>query len=87
MATPKAFTAYDLELGKLTITRSGSDLTVERRYRFVDDSDVVIDNLAGGRLVATVAIASLPANIVSALAAIDTWTYNQALAQEGMEDP
>ena len=86
MATAKIITATDIEQGKLTISRSGTNLTVERRYVFLDAGDAVIENLAGGRVVETIAIASLPANIAGALADIDAWTYQQALTQEGMND-
>lgn len=92
MATPKSWTAYDLQQGKLTIHRFNHPDTgqpaiqVERRYRFVDDGDVVIYDIAGGRLLATVEIADLPAGVLSALQTIDAWTYNQALLQEGMND-
>ena len=86
MATPKNWTAYDVELGKLTITRLGSTIGVERRYKFVDDQDDVIDDIAGGRLRVGVEWSSIPSNVQSALQLIDTWTYNQILALEGMED-
>lgn len=85
MATPKTITAEDVQLGKLTLARNGTNLHYERRYQFLDSSDGVIDILAGGRIVGDIQIASLPANISTALAEIDAWTYAQALAQEGME--
>lgn len=92
MATPRSWTAYDLVQGKLTIHRvrhpdTGQPaIQVERRYQFLDDGEVVIREIAGGRFLAVVEIASLPAGVLSALQAIDTWTYNQALIQEGMND-
>jgi len=86
MASVKIITAVDIAQGKLVIQKQGSSLHIERRYQFLDAGANVIDNLAGGRVVAAVAIASLPANIASALAEIDAWTYNQALNQEGMND-
>ena len=81
---PKTWTATDLKLGKLTINRSGSTLQVERRYRFLDEFDEVLAQVAGGRLLLNVAIADVPADILSALQTIDNWTKQQALEQEGM---
>lgn len=85
MATPKIITATDLKLGKLTIQREGSTLHIERRYVFLDAGSAVIDGLVGGRVVQDIPTASLPAEIASSLAAIDDWTYQQALLQEGMD--
>ncbi len=82
----KTWTATDLELGKLTITRQGDTLHVERRYQFVDGDGDVLAQIAGGRIIADVAISALPTGVASALAAIDTWTKNQALEQEEMND-
>jgi polysaccharide deacetylase 2 family uncharacterized protein YibQ len=84
MATPKIITISDLKQGKLTITRNGTAVQIERRYVFLDEADTVIQNLGGGRVVETMAIADLPANITAALIAIDNWTYQQALLKEGM---
>lgn len=86
MATPKSWTATDLEQGKLTIIRTGADLHLERRYDFLDSGDVIIPEIAGGRVVEDMAIASLPASIIDALQTIDNWTYQKALVQEGMND-
>jgi hypothetical protein len=91
MATPKMWTADDVLQGKLTIHRvdhpdTGQPaLQVEQRYVFVDGQGAVLSSIAGGRVLATVEIADLPQEVVSALQTIDTWTYQQALAQEGME--
>lgn len=88
MPQPKSWTATDLTLGKLTIIRDGSPptLTFERRYKFVDAQSDVIDQIAGGRIVVAVAWADLPQNIRDALTIIDTYTKDQALLQEGMND-
>ena len=86
MATPKNWTAYDVQLGTLTLYPDGADIGVERRYKFVDDQDSVITDIAGGRLRVTVAWSSIPTNVQDALQLIDTWTYNQILAKEGMQD-
>ena len=84
MATSKTWTAEDVKLGKLTIIRRGTTLAIERRYRFLDDADEVLESIAGGRVALEVEWSSIPAGVQDALLAIDTWTYNQALAQEGM---
>lgn len=84
MATPKTWTATDLELGKLVIYRAGTNLHVERRYQFVDAGGAILDQIAGGRVVEEIAISAVPANILSALEEIDTWTKTKALQQEGM---
>lgn len=85
MATPKTLTADDIQQGKLTIIRNGSIIHVERRYDFIDISDDIIPEWAGGRIVDDVEFSTLPANIQDALLVIDSWTYQQALLQEGME--
>ena len=84
----KTWTATDLELGKLTIirTRTGQDLHLERRYRFLDAEDAVLTQIAGGRVSETVAIVDLPADILDALQKIDAWTKQKALEQEGMAE-
>ena len=86
MPTPKTWTATDIELGKLTITRQPMTLQVERRYQFLDLNQDVLSDVAAGRLVIEIAIADIPAHIIDALQTIDTWTYEQALSQAGMDD-
>jgi hypothetical protein len=85
MATPKTWTAVDVGQGKLAIIRRGTTFQVERRYVFLDDADDVLEDVAGGRLGVEVEWSAIPSGIQDALLAIDTWTYNQILAQEGME--
>jgi len=80
----KTWTATDLELGKLSLLRRGDEIHIERRYKFLDSGGVVLEQIAGGRYVDDIAISSLPSEVASALQTIDTWTKNQALAQEGM---
>lgn len=90
MATPKTWTADDIEQGKLTIhriTHPDTDqpaLQIERRYIFLDDQDEKLQGVAGGRVLEIVEIGNLPQGIIDALQAIDNWTYQQALSQEGM---
>jgi hypothetical protein len=57
---------------------------LERRYQFVDDSSVILEEITGGRVVADLVWLDLPQNIRDAISAIDTWTHQQALIQEGM---
>jgi len=83
--TTKSWIAYDLGLGKLTITRRGGDLQIERRYVFLDELGNTLVGVAGSRVVETVAIADIPNDIMQALLAIDTWTKQKALEQEGMD--
>lgn len=85
MATPKTLTAEDIEQGKLTIITNGPFLHIERRYSFVDNLAQPIIEWAGGRIVEDVEFSTLPTNIQDALLAIDQWTYQQALMQEGMD--
>jgi hypothetical protein len=84
MATAKTWTAHDVEMGKLVIGRSGTAVLLNRGYHFMNDQGEIIDSLPAGRVVGRFAWASLPTNIQDALTAIDTWTYDQALAQEEM---
>lgn len=89
MATPKTWTADDIQQGKLTLHRVVNEfgqqaIQLERRYVFVDSVGDVLTDIAGGKLLEVVAIADIPASVVSALQTIDDWTYSQSLAQEGM---
>ncbi len=81
----KTWTAEDLELGKLTINQVGDMLRIERRYKFLDTNSDVITQIVTGRLLLEVEIFTVPLPVLSALQTVDTWTKNQALAQEGME--
>lgn len=80
----KTWTAADVVLGKLTIIRAGQDLTLERRYKFLDGENEVLEQIAGRRVQKTIPIVDIPANILSALQEIDDWTKQKALEQEGM---
>ena len=80
----KTWTATDLRLDRLTLSKEGTTLRVERRYTFVDAGGAELTQIAGGRLVREVPLTSVPQNILNGLQAIDTWTKNEALTQEGM---
>lgn len=83
----KTWTAADLKLGPLKITpKPGGMLHIERRYTFLDSGGGALTQIKGGRLLMDVELSALPANIQAALTAINTYTKNQALIQEGMDD-
>lgn len=84
--TDRVWIATDLELGKLTINRSGTTLRIERRYKFLDALADVIEQITMGRLLLKMEIGDVPVSILDALQTIDQWTKNQALVQEGMDD-
>jgi len=86
----KTWTAVGLRLGKLVIypeelVEGSGVIKVERRYRFLDAQGDVLDQIAGGRVVEVVPWADLPQDIKDALQAINAWTKQRALEQEGME--
>ncbi len=80
----KTWTATDLELGKLTIHRTPTELRVERRYKFKDSNGDILSQIVGGRLLVEEKFSEIPASIPAALQTIDAWTKQQALDQEGM---
>jgi hypothetical protein len=84
MATPKDLTAHDVVLDRLFIKRQGTAIIYERRYWYADIAGAIIEDLPSRRLSGTVEWATIPPDIQTALQTIDTWTYNQILAQEGM---
>jgi hypothetical protein len=84
MATPKTWTAHDIKQGRFAVLQEDATLQIERRYKFVDDAGVVLEDIAGGRLTAEVEWSTIPPNIQAALQEIDIWTYNLSLTQEGM---
>jgi len=84
MAIPKTWTAADVKMGSLGILDQDGVLHVERRYMFVDDTDALLTQIAGGRLVRDVEWSSIPSSVQAALLTIDDWCYNQILDQEGM---
>ena len=89
MTTQKTWTAVDVKQKRLTLSRTLKDaspaIRVERRYVFVDAEDEPLTNIAVGRFVTEVLIASVPAHILAAVQEIDDWTYQEILKQEGME--
>lgn len=81
----KTWVATDLGMGQITIIRRESELQLVRRYQFLDSDGAVMEQIAGGRLRIEIDISSVPPDVLAALQAIDTWTKNQALIQEGMD--
>lgn len=81
----KIWTATDVKMEKLVITRNGSVLTFERRYQFLDSGGEILDQISGGRIVEDIEFSALPPNIQTALQSIDAWTKNKALVAEGMD--
>jgi hypothetical protein len=82
----KTWVASDLKMGALKINRYDSTLHIEQRYVFLDEFDEVLVQIAGGRVVADVEWSEIPTSVQDALVAIQTWTKNQALIQEGMDE-
>ena len=85
MAKQKIVTADDLELGKMTLSPEGTTVRFEARYVFLDAGDAVISNLTGKRVIVQDEQINLPANIQTAITDINTWLYDLALVQEGMD--
>lgn len=89
MATPKVWTAYDLELGILKINRvivgdGNQAIHFEQRYGYVDDLGDVLREVAGSRISDTVELAEMPTDIMTALGTINNWLYARCLEKEGM---
>jgi len=90
MATPKTWTAYDLTLGALKLTRTPSKdgnqaVQFEQRYDYENDLGDILQGVAGSRLVDVVELADIPAGILTALTTINSWLYQRCLEKEGME--
>lgn len=86
MATPKGITITDIEQGRLYITPPDAEgnMLVQRDYRLVGTDQPFFAGLNDQVLTRNVPFASLPQNIKDALIAINDYTYNQALADQGM---
>ena len=89
MATQKTWTAYDLALGALKLTRTLSDggnqaIQFEQRYDYEDDLGGILQGVAGSRLTDIVELADIPAGILAALTTINAWLYARCLEKEGM---
>lgn len=85
----KTFTAHDLRMGKLEITKGkneeGQDiLTLVRAYRFINDTGGNIGGLARQRLVREVLWSDVPTDIKDAFTKLHDYTRNAALEEQGM---
>jgi hypothetical protein len=91
MATPKSWTAHDVSLGALTMSRiphpdtGNPAVNFQQRYVFLDSGDQVLFQVVGGRYVDDMELADIPQAILDALQTIDNWLYQQCLQQEGMD--
>ena len=66
---------------------NGGNLTVQRDYTYDGNTQVdqdLLDKTGQQAFSAVIAWADVPQNIKDALIAIDGWTYDQILANEGM---
>lgn len=82
--TPKTWTAEDIDADKVQLwLDDDGDLRIERHYRFVDARGDKLP-IAGSLLSESVPWADVPADIQSALVAINDWTRQKILEQEGM---
>lgn len=86
MATPKVWTATDLDMGVMRLAMVGSDLSVIQGYTFVDDQGATIEELPQRSLQITTPFSSLPENIRQALIALNNYMYQAALNREEMND-
>lgn len=84
MVTPKIWTAIDIQQKRLTLSREGDVLRIERRYYFVDGNGDQLTDITMGRLAEEMSIIDVPQGILTALRSIDNWTYQKALEKEGM---
>ena len=84
MANSKTWTAVDLKKGRITLEQVGSDIQLSFRYQFEDSNGKVIMELPTKSLIEKVPISSIPAELLTSLATIQNYVYNQALSNEGM---
>jgi hypothetical protein len=86
MATPKTWTAVDIQTGPLQVWRDAAGtLHAERHYTFVDAEGAEIP--VGQQLLSVIIPwDNVPLEIREALARMDAWTTDQILEQEGMQD-
>lgn len=85
MATPKTITAHDIDMGKILLSIKGGILTAIQGYELVDDQGNSLDRLSKGRVEISKDFSELPEDIRQGLTAINTFMYQRALTQEGME--
>jgi len=85
MATQKTWTAEDVQMEEIKLHLIGTTLSAIQGYHFVDGSGDEIEELPKGTAMINIEFADLPVNIRTALTDINTYMYQVALTQEGME--
>jgi hypothetical protein len=87
MATPKTITINDIKIGKISLQLSNDGLTLyaEGVYRYIDENSTEIEQLDPSRVQRSILWENLPQNIKDSLILINTFLYQQALIDEGME--
>ena len=86
----KTFTAHDLRMGKLEISKGKNEegqniLTLVREYRFTDSSGNNVSQLGKQGLVRDILWSDIPADIKNAFTKLHDYTRNEALKEQGME--
>ncbi len=90
MATPKNITLADLSIGKIVFQLDKANiLNIEGVYNFLDNQSPpqVVEQVNARRIARSVPWAAVPQNVKDGLIAVRDYLYNQALEDEGMEDP
>jgi len=84
--TQKTWTASDIRMAaiKMHLLENGK-LSAIQDYIFLDDQGERVKDLPNGRVSISLPFDDLPVNIKTALTEINTYMYNQALTQEGMD--
>lgn len=78
---------YDgVKLGQLILNQEGNEIVLLRRFEITNAGDVVTE-IRPDKVSERILIANIPANILSALQEIDTWTEEKALIQWGLPIP
>lgn len=87
MATPKTITINDIKISKITLQLSSDGLTLysEGVYRYVDENGTEIEQLDPSKVQRSVLWENVPQNIKDSLTVINTFLYQEALINEGME--
>jgi len=87
MATPKTFTAYDIEMKvmRLNFDVATNNLFISQGYVFLDNSGNEIEELPGRYVSDSKLFSEFPQNIRDALIILRNHMYDSALAKESME--
>lgn len=85
MATPRDITLADIQQERLILREISGMIHWERAYVVLDDTGNPIGSLGKRTVSGVEEFDLLPQAIKDALQTIDQFTYNAALAQEGIE--